>query len=145
MAEAGLHNVSFIQSDAREITESKPLDAAVGRFSLMWVSDPVSVLRSLSRLVRPGGVVAFQEPNWLPVLALLKPLPLWFAAASLIHKTFQESGGKSGARTRSVQRFSGSGTARTNHASRDTDGKASRHGAMVFRHSQQFVAANSEV
>ncbi len=92
VAEAGLDNVSFIQSDAHGITETQHFDAAVGRFILMWVPDPVFVLCSLSRLVRPGGVVAFQEPNWLPVLALLKPLPLWFAAASLIHETFQESG-----------------------------------------------------
>src|SRR5579863_2020605 len=93
VAEAGLHNVSFIQSDASQITESKPFDAAVGRFILMWLPDPVSVLRSLSQLVRPGGVVAFQEPHWAPVLSLLEPLPLWATAASLIHKTFQESGG----------------------------------------------------
>jgi SAM-dependent methyltransferase len=92
VAEAGLHNVSFIQSDISQFTESKPFDAAVGRFILMWLPDPVSIVRSLSQLVRPGGVVAFQEPYWAPVLSLLEQLPLWSAAASLIHKTFQESG-----------------------------------------------------
>jgi ubiquinone/menaquinone biosynthesis C-methylase UbiE len=92
VAEAGLHNVRFIQSDVSQITESKPFDAAVGRFILMWLPDPVSVLRALSQLVRPGGVVAFQEPHWVPVLSLLEPLPLWSAAASLVHKTFQKSG-----------------------------------------------------
>ena len=92
VAEAGLHNISFIQSEASQFTDTKPFDAAVGRFILMWLPDPVSVLRSLSQLVRPGGVVAFQEPYWVPILSLLAPLPLWSAAASLIHKTFQRSG-----------------------------------------------------
>src|SRR6266705_154875 len=68
VAEAGLHNVSCIQSDVSQITASKPFDAAVGRFILMWLPDPASVLRQLSLLVRPGGVVAFQEPSWRPFL-----------------------------------------------------------------------------
>ena len=38
MAEAGLHNVSFIQSDACEVTSKKPFDAAVGRFILILVN-----------------------------------------------------------------------------------------------------------
>ena len=92
VAEARLHNVSFTQSDVSQIPDSKRFDAAVGRFILMWLPDPVSVLRSLSQLVRPGGVVAFQEPYWVPVLALLAPLPLWSATASLIHETFLRSG-----------------------------------------------------
>ncbi len=91
-AQAGLHNVSFIESDLSQIPDAKPFDVAVGRFILMWLPDPVSIVRSVSQLVRPGGVVAFQEPYWVPVLSLLAPLPLWSAAASLIHRTFQQSG-----------------------------------------------------
>jgi ubiquinone/menaquinone biosynthesis C-methylase UbiE len=60
--EAGLRNVSFTQCDVSQIPGGKAFDAAVGRFILMWVPDPVSVLRSVSQKVRPGGVVAFQEP-----------------------------------------------------------------------------------
>lgn len=92
VAEAGQDNVSFTHADVSQIPNSKPFDAAVGRFILMWLPDPISVLRSVSQLVRPGGVVAFQEPYWAPVLALLSPLPLWSAEASLIHETFRRSG-----------------------------------------------------
>jgi trans-aconitate methyltransferase len=92
VAEAGLHNVSFIQSDVSQITASKPFDAAVGRFILMWLPDPASVLGQLSLLVRPGGVIAFQEPSWAPTFAITTHLALWSAAASLMCETFRRSG-----------------------------------------------------
>src|SRR5881409_584376 len=92
VAEAGLHNVSFIQSDVSQITASEPFDAAVGRFILMWLPDPVSVLRQLSLLVRAGGVVAFQEPSWAPIFAISTHLSLWSAAASLMYETIRRSG-----------------------------------------------------
>src|SRR6266699_5019725 len=37
VAEAGLRNVSFTQSDVNQIQSSKPFDAAVGRYILMFV------------------------------------------------------------------------------------------------------------
>src|ERR1700736_2024806 len=37
--EAGLHNVSFMQSDAAEVSSKRPFDAAVGRFILQFVPD----------------------------------------------------------------------------------------------------------
>jgi ubiquinone/menaquinone biosynthesis C-methylase UbiE len=36
VVEAGLRNVSFTQSDVNQIQSSKPFDAAVGRFILMY-------------------------------------------------------------------------------------------------------------
>lgn len=92
VSEAGLHNVSFTQSDVSQIPSSKPFDAVVGRFILMFLPDPVAVLRSLSQLVRPGGAVAFHELSWAPFLQLAKRLPLWSAGASLVHETFRRSG-----------------------------------------------------
>jgi SAM-dependent methyltransferase len=92
MAEAGLRNVSFTQSDAAEIPGDKPFDAAVGRYILMFLPDPVSVLHSLSKLVRPGGVMAFQEPCWKSFLQQSARLPLWSAGAALLVETFQRSG-----------------------------------------------------
>ena len=91
VAEAGFHNVSFNESGVDEILDEKPFDAAVGRFILMYLPDPVATLRSISELVQPGGVLAFQEPYWVPVLAHLAPLPLWSATASLIDETMRVS------------------------------------------------------
>ena len=92
VTEAGFRNVSFNESGVDEILdEKKPFDAAVGRFILMYLPDPVATLRSISQVVRPAGVLVFQEPTWVPVLAHLAALPLWFATASLIDKTMRTS------------------------------------------------------
>ena len=92
VALAGLHNVTFTQSDVSQIASSKSFDAVVGRFILMFLPDPPTVLRSLSQLLRPGGVVAFHELSWAPFLLLAARLPLWSAATSVIHETFRRSG-----------------------------------------------------
>ena len=92
MAEAGIRNVNFTQTDASQIVSDKPFDAAVGRFILMFLPDPAAVLRSLAKLVRPGGVLAFQEPSWLPFLALASPLPLWSKVVSSVHEIFTRAG-----------------------------------------------------
>jgi len=92
MAEAGLRNVSFTQCDAAQIPRDQSFDAAVGRYILCFLPDPVAVLRSLSQLVRPGGVLAFQEPSWGAFHRQAAPLPLWSAAAALLEEAFRRSG-----------------------------------------------------
>lgn len=91
-ASAGLSNVSFTQSDVSQIASDQLFDAAVGRFILMFLPDPASVLRSLLKLIRPGGAIAFQEPTWIPFLASGARLPLWSKVLGAIHETFQRSG-----------------------------------------------------
>ena len=92
VAEAGLKNVIFTQSDVRELPVDRPFDAVVGRFILQFPPDPVVALQSMSQLVRPGGIVAFQEPCWTPILPLAAHLPLWAACASLIRESLEPSG-----------------------------------------------------
>jgi SAM-dependent methyltransferase len=93
VAEAGLHNVTFTQSDVCQLSADKPFDAAVGRFILQFLPDPVATLRSLSQLVRPGGVLAFHEPCWSAILPLATHLRLWSACASHIRESLERSGG----------------------------------------------------
>lgn len=89
---AGFHNVSFEQADVGDLIGDKSFDAAVGRFILMFLPDPESVLRSVASLVRIGGAVAFQEVSWVPMLALGARLPLWSKALDTIHQTLLRSG-----------------------------------------------------
>jgi ubiquinone/menaquinone biosynthesis C-methylase UbiE len=92
VAAAGLRNVTFKQTDLNQIAGDEQFDAVVGRFILMFLPDPVSVLQSVLRLVRPGGVVAFREPSWVPMLALGARQPLWSKVLSAIHETLFRSG-----------------------------------------------------
>ena len=92
VAQAGLNNVSFTQSDVSQISHDKLFDAAVGRYILMFLPDPVAMLRSLSQLVRPGGVLAFQEPSWGTFMKQAACLPLWSVGAAVMEETFKRSG-----------------------------------------------------
>jgi ubiquinone/menaquinone biosynthesis C-methylase UbiE len=58
---AALENVSFALGDPGDMSCEKPFDAVVGRLVLMHQSDPVAMLRTLSRLLGRGGIIAFQE------------------------------------------------------------------------------------
>jgi ubiquinone/menaquinone biosynthesis C-methylase UbiE len=92
VAAANLRNVNFLNTDVNNIVTDEPFDAAVGRFILMFLPDPISVLRSVAGLVRPGGVLAFQEPSWTVMLALGARLPLWSRTRHLIHEILLRSG-----------------------------------------------------
>jgi SAM-dependent methyltransferase len=91
-AEAGLHNVDFVQADITDFATDTTIDAAVGRYVLQFLPNPTAALRSISKHVRPGGVVAFQEGSWAPFLLLSAHLPLWYAAVSLLHDAAVRAG-----------------------------------------------------
>ena len=84
--EAGLHNVKFVESDISHFSSHICFDAAVGRYILQFLPDPVATLRSLSEKVRHGGIIAFQEGSFAPFVALSAHLPLWSAVVSLHHE-----------------------------------------------------------
>lgn len=92
VAEAGFQNVHFAECDVSQFKSAAPFDAAVGRLILQFVSDPVAVLRCLSQLVRPGGILVFQEVSYAPLFALTSHLPLWSKVLSLLQATLQRSG-----------------------------------------------------
>ncbi len=91
-AEAGLHNVTFAQTDIAQFSSDAPFDALAGRFILQFLPDPVGALRSLSEKVRPGGIIAFQEGSWAPFVLFSAHLPLWSAGVSLLHEVAARSG-----------------------------------------------------
>jgi SAM-dependent methyltransferase len=91
-SEAGLDNIDFVQTDVAEYSTDLMFDAAVGRYILQFLPDPVAALRSVAKRIRPGGIVAFQEGSWIPFLSLSRHLPLWCAAVSLLHEAGVRSG-----------------------------------------------------
>lgn len=87
----GLSNVRFITADLSELVLEEPVDALIGRLVLMYFSDPAVLLRRLGHLVRPGGLVVFQEldstaAKSLPQCALVE------TAVARINETFTRAG-----------------------------------------------------
>jgi ubiquinone/menaquinone biosynthesis C-methylase UbiE len=82
-AAAGWRNVSFEAGDARGRGYEGTFDAVVGRWVLMYIPEPVAMVRELAALLRPGGVIAFQEldftnpPGVIPPSELSTKLSNW--------------------------------------------------------------------
>jgi SAM-dependent methyltransferase len=92
VGELGLDNVTFREIDIAHFASDASFDAAVGRFVLQFLPDPVSALRAVARAVRPGGAVAFQEGSWAPFVLLSRSLPLWSASVSLMRDVSLRAG-----------------------------------------------------
>jgi len=90
--QSGLRNITFTQSDISQLSPERKFDAAVGRFILQDIPDPVSVLKSLAASLRPGGIIAFHEPHWQPYQDYLRPLPLSSSCAAVAREIFKASG-----------------------------------------------------
>jgi ubiquinone/menaquinone biosynthesis C-methylase UbiE len=72
----GWTNVAFVEGDVNDTSLGDDFDAVVGRWVLMYLADPVAVLRKLLRCLRPGGVIAFQENDFTYPPTSLPPAPL---------------------------------------------------------------------
>jgi ubiquinone/menaquinone biosynthesis C-methylase UbiE len=72
----GWTNVTFLDGDVTSIVLDDDFDAVVGRWILMYLPDPVPVLRGLAERVRPGGTIAFQENDFTYPPTTFPPAPL---------------------------------------------------------------------
>ena len=84
----GLENVKFYQADLLTFEDAESFDAIVSRLVLEFLPDTTAVIKRLSMLLRPGGIMAFQEASWRVWLAYTAHLPLRSAVTMLIHNAF---------------------------------------------------------
>jgi ubiquinone/menaquinone biosynthesis C-methylase UbiE len=92
-ADLALANVRFVQGDFRELgTAEGKFDAAVGRLVLMYQADAADAVQRLTRAVRPGGLVLFQEYDSTLQPASLVPHRLHVKVRSWIWQTLERSG-----------------------------------------------------
>lgn len=92
-ANAGLKNVEFIAGDARILDFEDKFDALVGRFVLMYMADPAMALKKLITHLKPGGIVAFQEPEYTLYPAVSHPdTPMMNQLYRWIMEVFDHSG-----------------------------------------------------
>jgi ubiquinone/menaquinone biosynthesis C-methylase UbiE len=88
----GLDNTEFRRTDIAAFRDEEPFDAIVGRLVLEFLPDPVAAIGRLSLLLRPGGLMALQEPSWKVWLAYTSHLPLRMAVTTLLRDTFAAGG-----------------------------------------------------
>jgi ubiquinone/menaquinone biosynthesis C-methylase UbiE len=86
-----LRQLSFREGDPAAMTFEPPFDAVIGRYVLMFQTDPVAMLRSLARHLRPGGVIVFHEPDWTGARSL-PPAPTYDRCNHGIVETFKRLG-----------------------------------------------------
>jgi SAM-dependent methyltransferase len=91
--EMGLSNITFAEGDFCELSpEYGQFDAAVGRRVLMYQRDAVGAVRRLSRILRPGALVIFQEHDSVMTPGRLMSLPLHERAHEWIWRTVELEG-----------------------------------------------------
>lgn len=92
VAATGWQNVEYVAGDIESVRLDHDFDAVVGRFVLMWLPNPLTVLERVVRHVRPGGVVAFQDNDFTFNLLGSAPLPLFDQLTAWL-KELQQQGG----------------------------------------------------
>ena len=91
--EAGFSNVEFLAGDARALELDVTVDAIVGRLVLMYMADPAAALKHLTRCLRPGGIVAFEEVDFTFYRSSARPdTPLMNSLAEWLLAVFERSG-----------------------------------------------------
>src|SRR6478672_10825414 len=59
----GFENTSFHCADLAKHVPPDPFDAIIGRL-VLHVPDPIAIIKRLYGMLRPGGLLALQEPTW---------------------------------------------------------------------------------
>jgi SAM-dependent methyltransferase len=90
--EGGLTWTRFDEGAIDSFTTMQPFDAVVGRFILIYQADPVATLRHVSSLVRTGGLVVVQEPDFRFGITTAPTVVLWQQVQHWIAETFRRGG-----------------------------------------------------
>ena len=86
--------VGFQVGDLDEFTTTDQFDALVGRYILMHQPDASSILRSLLRCVKPGGIVVFHELDFHDPPASYPLSPLSEQVNTLLAEVFRRGGAR---------------------------------------------------
>jgi ubiquinone/menaquinone biosynthesis C-methylase UbiE len=89
---SGLTTVTFDEGAVDSFTTTNRFDAVVGRFVLIYQADPVASLRHVSSLVKNGGLIVVQEPDFRVGITTAPPVALWQQVQHWIAETFRRGG-----------------------------------------------------
>jgi ubiquinone/menaquinone biosynthesis C-methylase UbiE len=83
--------VRFIEADFNLLETDERFDALTGRFILMYLADPSAAIARLTRILNPGGILAFIEFD-IGHARAVPELPLLNRALSWIMETYRRVG-----------------------------------------------------
>jgi ubiquinone/menaquinone biosynthesis C-methylase UbiE len=107
---AGFSNVRFEQVAVGSFSGIHPFDMVIGRYVLIHQDDPAAFIRAAADLLRPGGVLAFQELCMEGEQMQSYPhLSLWQQAREWIQMVFQPVAPHHDAGGRMIEHFSRAG------------------------------------
>lgn len=88
---AGYNFAAFEQTDVNDHQPGQPYDAVIGRHILLHMADVPAILRKAVSLVKPGGVVAFQEWDLSYFPRGFPEMPLAFGVQDMICEFFRRA------------------------------------------------------
>ena len=86
-----VRNVSFREGSETALSAEEPFDFVIGRYVLVHQQDPVGFVRSAAANLRPGGTVAFHEPDSSLVLVSRPPIPAYDTISAEYSRATQAS------------------------------------------------------
>lgn len=90
--ELALAHVTFEQGEVDSFTAAEPFDAVVGRCVLMYQTDPVATLAHAKGLLKSGGILVIQEPNFGLGVTTWPSVILWEQVRTWVVETFRRGG-----------------------------------------------------
>ena len=105
----GFENTSFDRADIAAYVPPNPFDAVIGRLVLQFVPDPIAIIKRLYGMLRPGGILALQEPTWKLWLTYTAHLPLRLSVTKAARDAFQAGGASTEMELQLYQGFIASG------------------------------------
>jgi SAM-dependent methyltransferase len=89
--DCGCEQLVFEQADCLQYQANIAYDAVVGRHILLHTPDPLGVIRKAASLLRPSGILAFQEYDFSHVLHGYPDLPLANRVLELAWEVFRRA------------------------------------------------------
>jgi ubiquinone/menaquinone biosynthesis C-methylase UbiE len=85
---AGFRNIALKEASVEDFIDNRLFDLVIGRYILMYQSEPATMLRAAARLVKPGGAVAFHELGLRQECRSVPNVPLFELVDKLIRMAF---------------------------------------------------------
>jgi SAM-dependent methyltransferase len=84
--------IEFICADVLEFDVPSSFDAVVGRYILLYQTDPIKAVQHAARQVRSGGILVFHEMDFANPIRSYPDRTLFGSLCRLITETFRRAG-----------------------------------------------------